>query len=101
MIAGGVKQCIQQEEKKFKLDRKANVDFLEKCEEKKVRPNWELKARNRKLLNLIKTKNSLLQVKSEIEDIKTKVNNKIRESIQPKACGEVFESGLGLMQLGS
>jgi len=85
VIKGGVKHSRQHEERRFKLCKQANFEYLQKMQEEKLKKTSDEKNRTNKLLNLIKTKNILLHTKSDIEDFKTKVNNQIRESLQPKS----------------
>ena len=76
VIAGGVRRTRQQEEHRLKIISKpANFEFRDKYEEEKAKKNFEVRSRTSKLMALIKTKNTLLNVKADITDFKTKVDN--------------------------
>lgn len=79
VISGGVRRTRQQEEHRLKIISKpANFEFRDKYEEEKAKKNFEVRSRTSKLLALIKTKNTLLNVKADITDFKTKVDNQMR-----------------------
>ena len=83
VIAGGVRRTRQQEEHRLKIIPKpANFQFREQYEEEKAKKNFEVRSRTSKLLALIKTKNTLLNVKADITDFKTKVDNQLRQSMK-------------------
>ena len=59
----------------MKISKKPNFEYLNKAEERKAKENSDSRQSQSKLLRLIKTKNTLLTVKADITDFKTKVDN--------------------------
>ena len=89
VIKGGVKHSRQLEDYRFKLTRKGDPLFRQKIEEarlkereeSKKKKEREIRSRNSKLYKLIKTKNQMLTVKADIEDLRTKLDNVTRKSL--------------------
>ena len=63
--------------------RQPNFDYRIQMEETRAKASADAKKRHAKWLNLMKTKNTLIATKGDIEDFKTKVDNLTRKSIAP------------------
>ena len=76
VITSGVKQRKRKVDKHHKVIPEEKFDFRQKVKEEEFKKHQEyIRMRNNKIKNLIKTKNSLLSVKVDIEDFKTKIDN--------------------------